>query len=85
MQNYTTITIPAPEPTSIKNFQSSHVQSSPAILRDNTQMVNNKVEDKTYGNDYLDFGMDKKNRKRMWEYDWTLLIPETHKQVGSMF
>lgn len=34
----------------------------------------------------IDFAaLQKKNRKRMWEYDWTLLIPETHKEIGSMF
>lgn len=27
----------------------------------------------------------KKNWKKMWEYDWTLLIPETHKESGNIF
>lgn len=29
--------------------------------------------------DIGDLGFERRNRKRMWEYDWTLLIPETHK------
>ena len=33
----------------------------------------------------LKMGSNKKNPKKMWEYDWTLLIPETHKESGSLF
>lgn len=43
-----------------------------------------RIDDKQT-NEMIDFGFDRKNRKKMWEYDWTLLIPETHKEIGSMF
>ena len=43
-----------------------------------------KVDDKI-GNDMIDLGFDRKNRKKSVVYDWTLLIPETHKEIGSMF
>lgn len=33
----------------------------------------------------INMGSNRKQNKRMWEYDWTLLIPETHKQSGCMF
>ena len=44
-----------------------------------------KLADKENGigkfrNSYLDVPI-----KKIWESDWTLLIPETHKENGSMF
>ena len=33
-----------------------------------------------FRNSYLDVPI-----KKIWESDWTLLIPETHKEGGSMF
>lgn len=33
----------------------------------------------------IGLGSARQHSKRMWEYDWTLLIPETHKQSGSIF
>lgn len=70
------------EALNAKNYQTAQNQQNPIYPEINK--IAHKMDDRPYG-EPIELGLDKKNRKRMWEYDWTLLIPETHKEVGSMF
>ena len=45
-----------------------------------TKMVDKENGVTKFRHSYLDVPI-----KKIWESDWTLLIPETHKENGSMF